>query len=48
MPTINQLTAVDYVTAGDLVPIFSTSNGAARQAPKSVLKAFMLADFISR
>lgn len=41
MTTINQLSAVDSVVAGDLVPIFSTSNGDARKAAMSVLQAYM-------
>lgn len=38
---INQLTAVDSVSASDLLPIFSTSNGDARKAAMSVLLAYL-------
>lgn len=41
MPEINQLTAVDSVTATDLVPIYSSQNGDARKASMSVLAEFM-------
>lgn len=41
MPTINQLTAVSTVQAGDLLPVFSTSNGDARKAAISVLQRYM-------
>lgn len=44
MPTINQLTAMDEVTAGDLVAVYSQSNGDARKAAMSVLLAFMQAN----
>jgi len=44
MSTINQLTAVDAVVAGDLVPIYSQSNGDARKAAISVLLAYMQAN----
>lgn len=47
MTTINQLSAVDAVVAGDLVPIFSTSNGDARKAAMSVLKTYILGNFMS-
>jgi hypothetical protein len=40
MPTINQLTAVDQVSSGDQVPIFSSDNGDARKASMAVLLAF--------
>ena len=46
MTTINQLSAVDTVSAGDLVPIFSTNNGDARKAAMSVLQAFILDNFV--
>lgn len=41
MTQINQLTAVDEVVAGDLMPIWSTSNGSARKAALSVLLAYI-------
>lgn len=40
MPQINQLSAVDQVSPGDQVPIYSASNGDARKASLSLLKAF--------
>jgi hypothetical protein len=44
MTTINQLTAVDALQAGDAIPIFDTSNGDARKAAISVLLAYMQAN----
>lgn len=41
MTTINQLTAVDEVSASDQVPIYSANSGDARKASMSVLKTFM-------
>lgn len=41
MTTINRLSAVASVAAGDLVPVFSTDNGDARKASMSVLLAYM-------
>jgi hypothetical protein len=41
MPTINQLSAVSELSAGDLVAIFSTNNGDARKASLSVLASFI-------
>lgn len=41
MPTINQLTAVDVVQAGDLIPIFSQANGDARKTSLTTLAAFI-------
>jgi hypothetical protein len=32
MPQINQLSAVDGLRPGDLIPVFSTGNGDARKA----------------
>ncbi len=40
MTTINQLSALDSVSAGDQVPVFSTNNGDTRRVPMSVLQAF--------
>lgn len=40
MPQINQLSAVDQVSPGDQVPIYSSSNGDARKASLSLLKTF--------
>ncbi|MEY4761254.1 MAG: hypothetical protein RLZZ200_1110 [Pseudomonadota bacterium] len=41
MPTINQLTRVDELSAGDLLAIFSTGNGDARAAAISVLQDYL-------
>lgn len=42
--TINRLSAVDSLQAGDSVPLYDTSNGDARKASISVLLAFMQAN----
>lgn len=44
MTTINKLTAVDAVAAGDLVAVWSQTNGDARKAAMSVLLAYMQAN----
>ena len=41
MPTINQLSAVQAVAAGDLLPIYSQANGDARKAAISVIAAYI-------
>jgi hypothetical protein len=41
MTTINQLSAVDTLSAADLVPIYSSTNGDARKASMAVLAAFI-------
>ena len=41
MPTINQLSAVSSVVAGDLVPIYSQSNGDARKASMTVIGDYL-------
>lgn len=41
MPTINQLTRATALSAGDLLPLFSTDDGDARAAPVSVLQSYM-------
>ena len=41
MADINQLSAVDTLTAGDLLPIWKTNNGDTRKAAMSVLQAYM-------
>jgi len=41
MPTINQLTAVDTVTASDLIPIWSSTDGDARKASAATLKTYL-------
>jgi hypothetical protein len=38
---INQLSAVDTLSAGDLLPIWKTNNGDTRKAAMSVLQAYM-------
>lgn len=44
MSTINQLSALDTVVAGDLVAVYSQTNGDARKAAMSVLLAYMQAN----
>ncbi len=41
MPRIPELTALDTVTAGDLIPIYSQTNGDARKTSVSNLKTFV-------
>jgi hypothetical protein len=41
VPSINQLNAVDTLTAGDLLPVYSSSNGDARKASISVLAEYV-------
>lgn len=41
MPTINQLSRTTELSAGDLVPLFSTDNGDAMAAALSVLLEYM-------
>lgn len=41
MTTINKLTGIDTVTAGDLLAIFVTNDSQARKAAVSVLQKFM-------
>lgn len=41
MTTINKLTGIDAVTAGDLLAVFSTDDGQARKTAMSVLQKFM-------
>lgn len=41
MTDINKLTAVDSVTSGDLLPVFSTNNGGARKAALSAVLAYI-------
>jgi len=41
MPTINQLSAVDSLSASDLVPIFSQANGDARKSSLTLLAEFI-------
>ena len=44
MTNVNQLSATDTVTAGDLVPVYVQSNGDARKAAMSVLLAYIQAN----
>ncbi len=44
MTTINQLSSMDSVSGGDLLPVFSTSNGDARKASISLLLAYIAAN----
>lgn len=41
MPTINQLSAVDEVSAADQLPVWSTENGDTRRAALSVVLAYI-------
>lgn len=41
MTTINKLSEIDALTAGDLLAIFATSDGQARKAAISTLQKFM-------
>tara|TARA_R110000787_G_scaffold19317_1_gene58148 strand:+ start:285 stop:746 length:462 start_codon:yes stop_codon:yes gene_type:complete len=41
MPTINQLSAVDTLNAGDQIPVYVQNSGDARKAAMSVLQAYM-------
>lgn len=41
MATINQLSAVDTLAAGDQIPVYDSSNGDARKASMTVMQAFM-------
>lgn len=47
MPTINNLSTVTTVTSGDLVPIYSQSNGDARAASMSTILAYVESNFAS-
>lgn len=46
MPTINQLSATNQLQPGDLVPIYSSTNGDARKASMSLVKEFIQEDFV--
>lgn len=41
MPTINQLTRATALSAGDLIPIFTTNEGDARAAAVSLLQEYL-------
>lgn len=42
MPTINQLSTTDSLTAGDLFPVYVSSEGDARKVSGTTLRAFVL------
>lgn len=48
MPTINQLSAVDSLSAGDLVAVYDQSNGDARKASMSAVSSFVQSQITSR
>lgn len=41
MPTINQLNAATALADGDLLPVYSSSNGDARKAPLSLVAEYV-------
>lgn len=47
MPTINQLTAVDSLTAGDQFPVYAASQGDARKSSLTTLVSFLSGAFTS-
>lgn len=47
MPTINQLSAVDTLNAGDGVPVYSQSQGDARRFSLTTLIEFLSSAFTS-
>lgn len=47
MPTINQLTAVDTLAAGDAVPVYSQAQGDARRFSLTVLVSYLSTAFTS-
>jgi len=47
MPYINQLSAVDSLSAGDQVPVFATSQGDARKFSLTTLVTFLQTAFTS-
>ena len=46
MTTINRLSAVDTLEGGDQLPIYDSGNGDARKASLTLLKSFVLTNFI--
>lgn len=42
MPTINQLSTTDSLTAGDLFPVYVSSEGDARKVSGTTLRSFVL------
>lgn len=47
MPTINQLSAVDSLNAGDQVPVYATSQGDGRKFSLTTLVSFLSSAFTS-
>lgn len=47
MPTINQLTAVDTLAAGDAVPVYSQAQGDARRFSLTTLVSYLSSAFTS-
>lgn len=47
MPTINQLSAVDSLSAGDQVPVYSSSQGDGRKFSLTTLVAYLSNAFTS-
>ena len=47
MPTINQLTAVDSLSAGDAVPVYSQAQGDARRFSLTTLVSYLSSAFTS-
>lgn len=47
MPTINQLSTIDTVSSGDLLPTYSTSNGDARKMSIGTLLTYFKETFTS-
>jgi len=47
MPTINQLSALDSVAAGDSVPVYAPAQGDARRASFTVITEFLATAFTS-
>jgi hypothetical protein len=47
MPTINQLTALDTLTAGDTFPVYSAQNGDARKVAINTLVDYLDANYAS-
>lgn len=46
MTTINKLSATDALAASDQFPLYDESNGDARRAALSLIKSFILANFV--
>ena len=47
MPTINQLSSVDSISAGDTVPLYSSSQGDARKFSFTTLVSYLSTAFSS-